>query len=206
MTTLSTTLTEEQKQTSSELVLRLPDAWSSDEMFFEFCRLNPEMRIERNENKEISIMPPTTSVTGNRNAKLIIEIGIWNKQKQLGEVFDSSTGFKLPNGAERSPDVSWIQNERWKAVSQEERNKFAPIVPDFILELRSENQSVGILKEKMEEYISCGCRLGWLIDPQARKTFVYTENGDIQTIPFEDSLSGNDVLPGFVLRISDLFK
>ncbi len=206
MTTLLTALPEKAKQSASELVLRLPDVWSSDEMFFEFCMLNPEMRIERNENKEISIMPPTTSETGNRNAKLTIKLGIWNEKSLLGEVFDSSTGFKLPNGAERSPDVSWIHKERWEALTNEERRKFAPIAPDFVLELRSEDQSLAYLKEKMEEYISVGCRMGWLIDPKGRKTFVYTENGDIQTIPFDELLSGGEVLPGFELRLADLFK
>jgi Uma2 family endonuclease len=206
MTTMLTVSPEEQKKSSSELVLRMPDAWSGDELFLQFCRLNPEMRIERNEYKEISIMPPTTSETGNRNAKLTIQLGIWNEKYKLGEVFDSSTGFKLPNGAERSPDLSWIQNERWEAISIENKRKFAPVAPDFVLELRSADQSLIALKEKMEEYIACGCRLGWLIDPQARKTFTYSENGDIQTVSFEDILSGGEVLPGFELVLADLFK
>lgn len=197
---------EQNEQTFPGISFRLPDSVMNDETFFEFCQLNPELRIERDAQKNIFIMAPTTSETGNRNAKLTIEFGIWNKQHQLGEVFDSSTGFKLPNGAERSPDVSWIRKDRWEALSPAERKSFAPIAPDFILELRSEDQSLAYLKEKMEEYIAAGCRTGWLVDPKGRKTFVYTENGDIQTVSYDDTLSGGEVLPGFELRLADLFN
>lgn len=197
---------EQDEQTLPGISFRLPDSVMNDETFFEFCQLNPELRIERDAQKNIFIMPPTTSETGNKNAKLTIEFGIWNKKHQLGEVFDSSTGFKLPNGAERSPDVSWIRQDRWEALTPAERNHFAPIAPDFVLELRSNDQSLAHLKKKMEEYMSVGCRLGWLVDPKGRKTFVYTENGDIQTVSFDDTLSGGEVLPGFELRLADLFK
>ena len=151
-------------------------------------------------------MAPTSTDTGNRNFEIAGELAIWNRKHQLGKGFDSSTGFKLPNGAERSPDLAWISNDRWAAISEEQRKRFAPIAPDFVVELRSFDQNLSVLKDKMEEYISCGCRLGWLIDPQARKTFVYSENGDIQTIPFEENLSGGEVLPGFELLLADLFK
>lgn len=123
----------------------------------------------------------------------------------LGKGFDSSTGFKFPNGADRSPDVAWIRNDRWEAIPAELRQRFAPIAPDFVAEIRSGDQSVDYLKDKMEEYMSCGCRLAWLIDPKGRKTWVYYENGDIQTIPFENSLNGGDVMPGFELRLADIF-
>lgn len=206
MTAVATAQSDSKKNITSELVLRMPQVLSGDDVFFEFCKLNPEMRIERNELNEIIIMAPTSTDTGNRNFEIAGELAIWNRKTQLGKGFDSSTGFKLPNGAERSPDLAWIRNDRWEALSEEQRRRFAPIAPDFVLELRSADQSLITLKEKMEEYIACGCRLGWLIDPQARKTFTYSENGDIQTVPFEDALSGGEVLPGFELILADLFK
>ncbi len=197
---------EQDEQTFPGISFRLPNSVMNDETFFEFCQLNPELRIERDAQKNIFIMAPTTSETGNKNFEIVAELAIWNRKYQLGEGFDSSTGFKLPNGAERSPDLAWIRKDRWEALTQAERKRFAPIAPDFVLELRSEDQSLAYLKEKMEEYIAVGCRLGWLVDPQGRKTFVYTENGDIQTVSFDDTLSGGEVLPGFELRLADLFK
>jgi len=193
---------EQKEQTNPPFILRLP---GGDEDFYELCRLNPELRIERNAQNEILIMPPTTSETGNKNFELVTELAIWNRKHQLGKGFDSSTGFKLPNGAERSPDLAWIRNERWEALTPEERRRFAPIAPDFVLELRSDDQNLLSLKEKMEEYMACGCRLGWLIDPQNSRTYVYSENGDIQTLKFDDVLTGGEVLPGFELRLAELF-
>jgi hypothetical protein len=177
----------------------------SDEQFLAFCQLNPNMRIERDSDLNVKIMPPTNSETGNYNAELIVEIGIWNRQYKSGKIFDSSTGFKLPGGAIYAPDLAWISQNRWDALPATDRQGFAPIAPDFVLELRSPDQHLGDLKNKMEDYIAAGCRLAWLIDPQARKTWVYAENGDIQTIPFEDVLSGGTVLSGFALRLADVF-
>ncbi len=204
MTAAHIPIRRQKRQSATELRLRLPGD-PSDEAFFQLCQLNPELRIERNSQHEILIMPPTTSETGNKNAKLLVKLGIWNEEHQLGEPFDSSTGFKLPNGAERSPDLAWIRKERWEALTKAERRRFAPIAPDFVLELRSDDQPLLALKEKMEEYMASGCRMGWLVDPQARKTFVYSENGDIQTVPFDAVLSGGEVLPGFELKVGDLF-
>lgn len=177
----------------------------SDEQFLAFCQLNPNARIERDSDLNIMIMPPTNSETGNYNAELIVELGIWNRQYKLGKIFDSSTGFKLPGGAIYAPDLAWISQNRWDALPATDRQGFAPIAPDFVLELRSPDQHFGDLKNKMEDYIAAGCRLAWLIDPQARKTWVYAENGDIQTIPFEEALSGGTVLAGFDLRLADVF-
>ena len=177
----------------------------SDEQFLAFCQMNPNARIERDSDLNVKIMPPTNSETGNYNAELIVELGIWNRQYKLGKIFDSSTGFKLPGGAIYAPDLAWISQNRWDALPVTERQGFAPIAPDFVLELRSPDQHFGDLKNKMEDYIAAGCRLAWLIDPQARKTWVYAENGDIQTIPFEEVLSGGTVLTGFDLRLADVF-
>jgi Uma2 family endonuclease len=177
----------------------------TDEQFLAFCQLNPNARIERDSDLNVKIMPPTNSETGNYNAELIVELGIWNRQYKLGKIFDSSTGFKLPGGAIYAPDLAWISQNRWDALPVTERQGFAPIAPDFVLELRSPDQNFSDLKNKMEDYIAAGCRLAWLIDPQARKTWVYAENGDIQTIPFEELLSGGTVLTGFDLRLADVF-
>lgn len=186
--------------------LRMPNGGMTDEQFYQFCLLNPDLRIERTADKIIEIMPPTNTDTGKRNFTLSGELYVWNKIHRSGEGFDSSTGFKLPNGAERSPDVAWIAHDRWKAIPQDQKKRFAPISPDFVAEIRSGDQSLNYLKGKMEEYIECGCRLAWLIDPKNRKTWVYYANGDIQTIPFDTPLSGGDVMPGFEVRLADIFS
>lgn len=186
----------------------IPLRWGGSDMsreeFLDFCVENNELRIERSAEGQLIIMPPTTSETGNQNFELSIEIGIWNRQHKLGVAFDSSTGFTLPNGAERSPDTAWIRQDRWDVLNLSERKKFARITPDFIIELRSENQSLRLLREKMDEYMESGCRLGWLVDPQKRRTYVYSENGEIQTIPFEDILAGADVLPGLEVILAEI--
>jgi Uma2 family endonuclease len=176
----------------------------SDEEFYALCMNNPELRIERNANGKIIIMPPTTSETGHRNSEIHLEIGIWNRKHKLGVTFDSSTGFKLSNGADRSPDTAWITNERWNALPADQKKKFAPIVPDFVLELRSNDQNLTELREKMDEYMDCGCRLGWLVYPQNRRTYVYSANGDIQTLSFDDVLSGGDVMPGLEVKMGEI--
>ena len=176
--------------------LRLYAKDMSSEEFFAFCHLNNDLRIERTADGQMIIMAPTGSETGNRNSEINAEIVFWNRVHKLGVTFDSSTGFTLPNGAERAPDTAWIRKERWEALSPQEKKKFAPIAPDFVLELRSEDQSLSELREKMDEYMDCGCRLGWLIDPQNRRTYVYNENGEIQTVSFEEKLSGGEVMPG----------
>lgn len=192
-------------QTYPGIAIQMPDDGMTDERFYQFCLINPDLRIERTRNKTIIIMPPTNSETGKHNFTLSGELYIWNKKDNLGTGFDSSTGFKLSNGAERSPDVAWIRNDRWRAILEEQKQRFAPVTPDFVAEIRSNDQSLAYLKDKMEEYMACGCRLAWLIDPKSRKTWVYSENGDIQTIPFETPLSGGEVMPGFELRLADIF-
>ncbi|MDX2067585.1 MAG: Uma2 family endonuclease [Haliscomenobacter sp.] len=179
-----------------EKPLRMDAKDMSSEEFFAFCQLNDDLRIERAADGQMIIMAPTGSETGNRNSEINAEIVFWNRIHKLGVTFDSSTGFTLPNGAERAPDTAWIRKERWDALGIQEKKKFAPIAPDFVLELRSENQSLSELREKMDEYMDCGCRLGWLIDPQNRRTYVYNENGEIQTVSFEEKLSGGEVMPG----------
>ena len=172
--------------------------------FADLCRSNPDLRIERNANHQIIIMAPTSSETGRWNSKIHIEIGLWNKTTNLGETFDSSTGFTLPNGAERAPDTAWIAKARWDALPREQKQTFASIVPDFVLELRSKGDNLAALKQKMEEYMLCGCRLGWLIDPQTKHTHVYAENKAVRTVPFDEILTGSEVMPGLEMCLTQV--
>ena len=184
-----------------------PNNRMTDNEFFNFCQ-SPEMRdkrIERTQNGEIQIQELVGGETSIFNAEINGEIGIWNREKRGGLTFDSSTGFTLPNTAVKSPDVSWIARERWEALPKALRKKFAPITPDFIIEIRSETDALTEAKEKMEEYIANGCRLAWLIDRKDECTYVYRANGSQDVVsPFEETLSGEDVLVGFKLRIADL--
>jgi Uma2 family endonuclease len=189
-----------------ERPLRLRGEDMSAAEFFEFCQLNAGLQIERTASGQIIIMAPTGSETGNRNSEIHLEVGFWNRQTQLGYTFDSSTGFTLSNGAERAPDTAWIRKERWDALTPADKKKFAPITPDFVIELRSDGQSLSELREKMDEYMDCGCRLGWLIDPSNRRTYVYSENGAIQTLSFDEKLSGGEVLPGLEVTWAEVIE
>jgi Uma2 family endonuclease len=138
------------------------------------------------------------------NFDVAVEVGIWNKQTKLGKGFDSSSGFKLPNGAERSPDVSWIKQERWDALTSEEQNKFAPICPDFVVEIRSASDTLKDLQEKMQEYIDNGARLGWLLDRKNKLVEIYRPNRNVEILENPETLSGEDVLPGFILNLKPI--
>lgn len=179
----------------------------TDEAFKRFCAANPDLRIEQDKDKNVIVMAPTFSESGWINTRLIGEVYIWNKTTKLGYDFDSSTGFRLPNGAKRSPDVSWIAKERWEALSQAEQEDFAPICPDFCIELRSKTDRLKIVQAKVREYIDNGCRLGWLIDPIEKQTHIYRQNGSIEIINgFDKKLSGENVLPGFEFDLKLLQK
>ncbi|PRY39173.1 Uma2 family endonuclease [Spirosoma oryzae] len=170
-----------------------------DEFFFALCQANETLRLERDASGNILFMPPTGTETGRYNLELAIELGIWNRQKQLGVTFDSSTGFTLPNSAVRSPDASWVAKERWDALTERERQGFAPICPDFVIEVRSKSDD---LKAKMKEYRDNGTRLGWLIDRAGQQVFIYRENGSIEIKQGSSvTLSGEDVLPDFSISL-----
>lgn len=169
----------------------------TDEMFFDLCRANSQLNLERDRHGNIVVMATTGSDTGNYNFELSFQLGIWNRKTGAGYVFDSSTGFTLPDGAVRSPDVSWIAKDRWERLSAEERSRFAPITPDLVIEVRSESDSLKELQEKMEEYGENGARLGWLIDWFGKKAYIYRADGT--TVIKDDEklrLSGEDVMPG----------
>lgn len=176
----------------------------TDEQFFALCQLNRDVQIERNVTGELIFMSPTGSQGDRRNFEIIVQLGIWTKQNATGVGFGSSGGFTLPNGAVRSPDAAWILKTRWEQVDLALRKKFAPICPDFVVELRSETDSLQVLQEKMIEYSDNGASLGWLIDPQQQKVYIYRPNTDVEELEHPLSLSGEKVLPGFVLNLQDL--
>jgi Uma2 family endonuclease len=192
---------------SSPLVLQFPPSMQmTDEQFFEFCQVNRDLRIERNQFGDISIMPPTGSETGNRNFNIAVQLGVWSEQDGTGICFDSSTGFKLSTGAERSPDASWIKLERWNALSSEQQQRFAPICPDFVIELRSLSDNLQLLKEKMEEYMrEPGVQLGWLIDRKHRQVYIYRPGKSEECLENPATVNGDEVLSGFVLNMSKVW-
>ncbi len=177
----------------------------TDEQFFAFCQQNRDYRIERNATGEITIMPPTGSETGNRNFDLIVQLGIWTRQNGTGIGFDSSAGFTLPNGAMKSSDAAWIKLEKWHTLTPEQQQKFAPICPDFIIELRSPSDNLQPLKDKLQEYIDNGVSLGWLIDRKNRKVYIYRPNSEVVCLDNPATLSGESILPEFVLQLSTIW-
>ncbi len=177
----------------------------TDEQLFEFCQLNKDFRIERKANGEIVIMSPTGAETEERNFDLTGQLWLWNKQDGTGVGFGSSGGFTLPNGAVRSPDAAWIKKVDWEAIPQDKRKKFAPLTPEFVVELRSESDSLKVLQDKMLEYINNGAKLGWLIDRKERKVYIYRPDIGVEELDNPSTLSGEDILSGFVLDLSSIW-
>jgi Uma2 family endonuclease len=188
------------------MVLQMqPNIIMTDDNFYDFCQLNRDFRIERNQIGDLLIMSPTGSETEERNFNLNGQLWIWTKQNGTGVGFGSSGGFTLPNGAVRSPDAAWINRTKWEAIPAEQRKKFAPICPEFIIELRSETDNLKILQEKMQEYIDNGTQLGWLIDRKQRKIFIYRPGQAVEELDNPQTLTGEDLLPGFVLDLSQIW-
>lgn len=177
----------------------------TEEQFYNFCITNKELKIERNSKGQLIIMPPTGLNTSFNNSSLLIKVGTWNEKYQLGKVSDSSGGYTLPNKAMYAPDVAWISNERWATVPEEQRNRFAKVSPNFVIELMSESDNLAQAKGKMEEWLQNGVQLGWLIAPKESKTYIYRENGERIIQDFLKPLSGEDVLPGFEINLSEIF-
>src|SRR5271169_3004340 len=176
----------------------------TDDQLFKFCAVNRDLRIERTREGKLIIMAPMGGEGGNNESILIAELVNWNKKYELGMTFSSATGYKLPNGAMLSPDASFITSEKWKFLTKEQRKKFLPLCPDFIAELRSESDSIKVLKAKMAEWMENGCRLAWLIDPLEEKAYIYRPNKEIEIVDtFDKKLSGEDLLPGFELDLSE---
>ena len=187
------------------LTLDLQSIELTDEQFYQLCLNNRDLRFERNANGDLLIMPPTGGETGNRNAGIIARLWIWNERDKLGKVFDSSTGFKLPNGADRSPDASWIPLAKWNSLTAEQQQKFLPLCPDFVIELLSPSDKLAKTQEKMQEYIANGTRLGWLINRQDKRVEIYRQRKDVEILDSPNNLSGEDVLSGFVLELEPIW-
>lgn len=177
----------------------------TDDQFYEFCRINRDLRVERTAQGDLLIMTPTGGETGERNSEITMQLRIWAKRDGTGVTFDSSSGFVLPNHAVRSPDAAWIKRSRWVTLTPDQRRKFVPLCPDFVLELRSPTDDLCFLQAKMQEYLDNGAQLGWLIDPAARRLYVYRPQAPVECLENPDALSGYPVLPGFVLDLSEVW-
>ena len=177
----------------------------SQEQFELLANANRDLRLERSPNGELIIMPPTGGTTGKRNAKLITYFVNWNDQMQLGEVFDSSTDFRLPNGINRSPDVAWVSRDRWQSLTPEQQDSFPPLCPDFVVELRSKSDSLKSLQDKMEEYLENGLLLGWLIDIQNQTIEVYRPQESREVLQKPSVLTGDSILSNFSVNLDFLW-
>ena len=176
----------------------------TDDQFYELCRNNPDIRFEQTAKGELIIMPPTGGETGNRNFSLTVQLGVWVEEDGTGLGFDSSTAFKFPNGATRSPDAAWIRRDRWETLTAQEKERFPPIAPDFVVELRSRTDTLEDVQQKMQEYIANGVRLGWLLNPQDQQVEIYRPAKTVELLLSPATLSGEEVLPGFVLVLKNL--
>jgi Uma2 family endonuclease len=176
----------------------------TDDQFYELCRNNPDIRFEKTAKGELIIMPPTGGDTGNRNFSLSGQLWFWVEEDGTGLGFDSSTAFKLPNGATRAPDAAWVRRDRWEALTSSEKERFPPITPDFVVELRSRTDELEDVQQKMQEYIVNGVRLGWLLNPQDHQVEIYRPGNPVEILLAPATLSGEDVLPGFVLVLKNL--
>lgn len=178
----------------------------TDNEFYSFCLANPELRIERDERGQLSFEPFTETRISFVCAELITEVGLWNRKTRSGRVSESSGGYKLPDGSTRAPDVAWVSHERWNAATDKEQDKFAQICPDFVIELASDKYEVEWLRKKLKKYLRNGVRLGWIVDPFTQQTIVFRPDHEPLTVPFNDELTGYDVMPGFALQMSSLME
>lgn len=178
----------------------------SEQEFYEFCRLNPDLSLELSSEGDLIIMPPTGGTSGRRNAILITRLTMWALENKNGQPFDSSTLFTLPNGAKRSPDFAWIINERWDALTEEEQERFPPLCPDFVVELRSRTDALKTLRQKMEEYMTNGAQLGWLIDPQERQVYIYRPGAAVEQLDDPRAISGEPLLRGLELELQEIWN
>lgn len=176
----------------------------SDEQFYELCRNNPDIRFEKTAKGELIIMPPTGGETGNRNFSLLGQLWFWVEEDGTGLGFDSSTAFKLPNGATRAPDAAWIRRDRWETLTPREKERFPPITPNFVVELRSRTDELEDVRLKMQEYIVNGVRLGWLLNSQDHQVEIYRPGKAVEVLLLPALLSGEEILPGFVLVLKNL--
>jgi Uma2 family endonuclease len=185
----------------SPLTIKLDPLTLSDEQFYQLCQNNRDLRFERTYRGDLIIMPPTGGETSNRNLEIAYQLQAWSRSNKLGIAFDSSGGFKLPNGSDKSPDAAWIPLEKWNALTTKERQGFVPLCPDFVVELRSKSDNLKVLQEKMQEYLENGNQLGWLINRQDRQVEIYRQGRAVEVLSNPMMLSGEDILPNFVLDL-----
>ena len=192
----------------STLILHVGRAHNrfSDARFYELCQANRDLRLERNPQGDLIIMPPAGGESGLSNSEVTRQLGNWNAREKTGAVFDSSTGFSLPNGAIRAPDATWVRIDRWRSLTRAQRKKFPPLAPDFVIEIRSETDTLPPLRAKMREYMECGVRLGWLIDPLERRVEVFRPGKKPREIKNPSTLSGEPELAGFSLELEPIWS
>ena len=183
------------------LTFNLDDVLLTDDQFYKLCINNPEMNIERSSKGVLIVMPPVGGESGNRESESMIDLGIWNRREQRGYVFSSSTIFKLPGGGDRSPDASWVERSRWNQLTADQKKKFPPIAPDFVLEIRSRTDKLATLQKKMQEYLDSGVRLGWLFNPQDQQVEIYRPEQLVEVRSLPTILSGEEVLTNFELSM-----
>jgi Uma2 family endonuclease len=183
------------------LTIKLDPLTLSDEQFYQLCQNNRDLRFERNSQGDLVIMSPTGGETGNRNSEIAYQLQAWNRIHKLGIAFDSSTGFKLPNGSNKSPDASWIPLAKWHGLTTEQQQGFLPLCPDFLIELRSKSDNLKSLQEKMQEYLDNGARLAWLINRQDQEVEIYRQGQTVEILKSPVKLSGEDVLANFILDL-----
>ena len=184
------------------VILNMQALRLSNEQFYQLSQVNDHWKLEQNAEGELIIMPPVDAISGNREAEFNGLLWLWNRETKLGKVFSSSTVFTLPNGARRSPDVAWIRSDRWNSLSLDEQERFAPICPDFVMELRSRTDPLNHLQAKMEEYLEAGLKLGWLIDPQNQQIEIYRSSQAKEILDLPAQLFGEQILPGFTLDVT----
>ena len=199
------TISQSPHDTAPRLTLDFTSIRLTAAQFDDLCRDNPDMRLELTSKAELIVMPPAGSKTGQRNFNLNSQFGRWVETDGTGLGFDSSTGFTLPDKAILSPDASWIRRERWDALSEKEQEGFAPICPDFVIELRSSSNSLKSLQHKMREYIGNGAQLGWLINPPERRVYIYRTGEEVEVLSNAETVSADPILPGFVLQLTELW-
>jgi Uma2 family endonuclease len=178
----------------------------TDDQLFELCQLNRDWRIEYTAQGELIVMPPTGAETGSQNAEITFQVQLWTRGDQTGIAFDSSTGFKLPNGATRSPDAAWVRRSRLTGLTREQKQKFLPLCPDFVIELRSPTDNLRAVLDKMQEYMDNGAQLGWLLDPLTRRVHVYLPQRPPEILEAPSSVSADPLLPGFVLDLRKIWE
>ncbi|MGK7935746.1 MAG: Uma2 family endonuclease [Xenococcaceae cyanobacterium] len=177
----------------------------TDEQFWQLCHQHQDLQFERTAEGELIIISPTGGLTSERNSEINFQLRWWNRQSKLGKVFDSSGGFKLPKGADRSPDAAWVELSRWNSLTRQQQERFVPLCPDFVVELRSPSDALKPIQKKMQEYLANGAKLGWLIDPQRQVVEIYRPNQQVEILQSPNTVSGENILPGFSLDLAEIF-